>query len=281
MTQIFIVDDSISVRKALEITFKRHALSSLSAVSGEEALETLLNQPTSFDLLMVDVIMPGMSGLELCATLRQQARFQSVPVILMSGNVDDDIRQQARDAGATAVLRKPFSPDELIPMVEGLLPARGAAAPEPVAVAPDEPAQPDAAPAPVQPPAPAQLPEPAQPPGAAEARGEPSAPASRALDDAERLITHYQSGGRAEALALLNAENRLLGNVGQPLDPKLLTFAVYFVNTARVIGQQFMNEPLQTVTLRYLQRDLILHVHQDFTLLVLTRAEPDGGKVLN
>ncbi|WP_165795400.1 response regulator [Deinococcus koreensis] len=273
MAQIFIVDDSISVRKALEITFKRHALSSLSAVSGEEALETLQNQTTSFDLLMVDVIMPGMSGLELCATLRQQARFQSVPVILMSGNVDDDIRQQARDAGATAVLRKPFSPDELIPMVEGLLPARAEAAaparapaeevptptaPEPVALAPQEPARPEADP-----------------------RGQPGTPASRALEDAGRLISHYQSGGHAEALALLNAEHRLLGNVGQPLDPKLLTFAVYFVNTARVIGQQFMDDALQTVTLRYLQRDLILHVHPEFTLIVLTRAEAGGSKVLN
>ncbi|GHF36838.1 CheY-like chemotaxis protein [Deinococcus metalli] len=260
MPQIFIVDDSVSVRKALEITFKRHALTSHSAVSGEEALEALLNEPTSFDLLMVDVIMPGMSGLELCSTLRRQERFHSLPVILMSGNVDEEIRAQARDAGANAVLRKPFSQDELIPMVEGLLPGR---APAPDAQPAEVPAlQAAVAAAPV--PAPAAAPAPERPVG-----------------EAQRLIQHYHDSGRAEALALLDASHKLLGHQGRPLDPKLLSFASYFVNTARVIGHQFMAENLHTVTLRYQQRDVVLHVHADFTLVAVTRTERDAGKLLN
>lgn len=121
MPRIFIIDDSISVRKALEITFKKHAIESVSAVSAEQALELLQGTNARFDLIMADVIMPGMSGLELCSTLRQQARFQRVPIILMSGNIDEDIRNQAIEVGADGVLRKPFSPDELIPMVEELL----------------------------------------------------------------------------------------------------------------------------------------------------------------
>ncbi|WP_309572721.1 response regulator [Deinococcus sp.] len=292
MPQIFIVDDSISVRKALEITFKRHSLTSHSAVSGEEALEALLNEPSSFELLMVDVIMPGMSGLELCSTLRQQERFQSLPVILMSGNVDDDIRAQARDAGANAVLRKPFSQDELIPMVEGFLPGRapapdGSAAPislvqqvhtqrspeAPVLTAPikTEPSAPEPVSA-----APDSRPEDTAVPA------EPQADSPDRLEgDAQRLIRHYQSSDRAEALALLDASHKLLGHQGQPLDPKLLSFAAYFVNTARVIGHQFMAETLQTVTLRYQQRDVILHVHADFTLVVVTRAEQEPNKLLN
>ena len=76
-----------------------------------------------------------------------------MPVILMSGNVDDEIRMQARDAGANAVLRKPFSQDELIPMVEGLLPGRAestapeAAASQPQTVAPKPEATPTPTPA--------------------------------------------------------------------------------------------------------------------------------------
>lgn len=141
MPRIFIVDDSISVRKALEITFKRHELDSYSAVSAEAALEILQGTPTRFDLLMADVIMPGMSGLELCSALRQQPRFEHLPVILMSGNVDDGIRQQARLVGANGVLRKPFSPDELMPMVEQLL---GDAEPAAATVADAQAAAPDA-----------------------------------------------------------------------------------------------------------------------------------------
>lgn len=278
MPQIFIVDDSISVRKALEITFKRHSLTSHSAVSGEEALEALLNEHASFDLLMVDVIMPGMSGLELCTMLRQQERFQALPVILMSGNVDDEIRAQARDAGANAVLRKPFSQDELIPMVEGFLPGRAPAA-EDIAPAP----APDA-PVAHSVPAATSSAAPSEPvPVAAEdvtALPQPTVP-DRPEGEAQRLIRHYQSSERAEALALLDAGHRLLGHQGRPLDPKLLSFAAYFVNTARVIGHQFMAESLQTVTLRYQQRDVILHVHTDFTLVVVTRAEPEPNKLLN
>lgn len=279
MPQIFIVDDSISVRKALEITFKRHALTSHSAVSGEEALEALLNESTSFDLLMVDVIMPGMSGLELCSTLRQQERFQSMPVILMSGNVDDEIRMQARDAGANAVLRKPFSQDELIPMVEGLLPGRAestapeAAASQPQTVAPKPEAIPTPTPAAV-PEGSAGEPTPAPLPSAA-------AVAERPLGDAQRLIARYQSDPRAESLAMLDASHRLLGHQGRPLDPKLLSFAAYFVNTARVVGHQFMAESLQVITLRYQQREIVLHVHADFTLVVVTRSESEAGKLLN
>lgn len=277
MPQIFIVDDSISVRKALEITFKRHSLTSHSAISGEEALETLLNEPTSFDLLMVDVIMPGMSGLELCTTLRQQERFQSLPVILMSGNVDDEIRAQARDAGANAVLRKPFSQDELIPMVEGLLPGRAdASEPEPALIPAPAPVPTPVAAAPVAAPVATQT-----PPAAPDVTPPAAAAPERPMGDAQRLIKHYQDTGHAEALALLDASHKLLGHQGRPLDPKLLSFAAYFVNTARVIGHQFMGETLQTVTLRYQQRDVMLHVHADFTLVAVTRADPEPGKVLN
>lgn len=279
MPQIFIVDDSISVRKALEITFKRHALTSHSAVSGEEALEALQNESTTFDLLMVDVIMPGMSGLELCSTLRRQERFQSMPVILMSGNVDDEIRMQARDAGANAVLRKPFSQDELIPMVEGLLPGRApATTPEPAGPPPQvaAPAPAPATPVETAPPAPAAPdPEPAPTPPT------PAAAPERPVGGVQALIARYQADPHAEALALLDASHKLMGHQGRPLDPKLLSFAAYFVNTARVVGHQFMAESLQTVSLRFQQREIVLHVHADFTLIVVMRSGPDAGKLLN
>ena len=123
MPEILIVDDSVSVRKALEITFRNHALDSRSAASGEQALDMLDEAAATCDLLMVDVIMPGISGLELCSRLKADPRSAHLPVILMSGNVDDEVRAQARDAGASGVLRKPFRSEELITLVQGVLAA--------------------------------------------------------------------------------------------------------------------------------------------------------------
>ncbi|GGL79657.1 transcriptional regulator [Deinococcus aerolatus] len=244
MPQIFIVDDSISVRKALEITFKRHALDSFSAVSAEHALETLAGDP-HFDLLMADVIMPGMSGLELCSELRRDARFDHLPIVLMSGNVDDEIRRQAREVGANGVLRKPFSPDELIPLVEGLLRAAEdsmAAEPEPAA----EPAAPEAAPESV----PSQL---------------------------DRLVAEYRRRSDVEDLIVLDAHGQIMLAGGEPGSPgaaeRLPMYARHFVATASVIGQHLLGDALQSVTLRYAGREATFHPQDGHLVIALTRLD--------
>lgn len=239
MPQIFIVDDSISVRKALEITFKRHALDSFSAVSAEHALETLAGDP-HFDLLMADVIMPGMSGLELCSELRRDARFNHLPIVLMSGNVDDEIRRQAQEVGANGVLRKPFSPDELIPLVEGLLRAAEAGmAAEP------EPTQPEPA---VTEAAPSQL---------------------------DHLVSEYRRRSDVEDLIVLDAHGQIVLAGGEPGSPgaaeRLPMYARHFVATASVIGQHLLGDALQSVTLRYEGREATFHLQDGSLVIALTR----------
>ncbi|CAM3203291.1 response regulator [Deinococcus saxicola] len=249
MPQIFIVDDSISVRKALEITFKRHSLDSFSAISAEQALETLAGDP-HFDLMMADVIMPGMSGLDLCSELRRDARFDGRPIVLMSGNVDDDIRRQAREVGANGVLRKPFSPDELIPMVEGLLRAAEAA------TAPVEAATPEA----VQP-------EPVQPQPAAQT----------APSELERLVAEYRRRGDVEDLIVVDAQGQIVlpsGDAGTPgAAQRLPMYARHFVATASVIGQHLLGDELQAVTLRYAGREAIFHPLGGLLVIAVTRAD--------
>lgn len=251
MPQIFIVDDSISVRKALEITFKRHSLDSFSAVSAEHALETLAGDP-HFDLLMADVIMPGMSGLELCSELRRDARFDHLPIVLMSGNVDDEIRRQAREVGANGVLRKPFSPDELIPMVEGLLRAA-----EPAQNEPAQNAAPEAAPEAATPPAPA-------------------AAAPQVASALERLVADYRRRGDLEDLIVLDAQGQIVLSGGQPGTPgaaeRLPMYARHFVATASVIGQHLLGDELQAVTLRYAGREATFHPQDGYVVIALTRA---------
>ncbi len=109
MPKVLIVDDSLSVRRALERVLSAKDFEVVAARSGEEALERF--SAVSPDLTIADVIMPGIGGFELCRKLRE--RSPETPVILISGVGDAQIEQQARAVGAAAIIPKPFSPEDL------------------------------------------------------------------------------------------------------------------------------------------------------------------------
>ena len=124
MPQILIVDDSVSVRKALERILKSREVDVVAAKSAEDALETLGS--LSPDLIIADVIMPGLSGFELCETLKKQEVHKDTPVMLISGVVDGEVESKAQQVGAVGVVKKPFTPDDIFPKIEAAL---GAAQP--------------------------------------------------------------------------------------------------------------------------------------------------------
>lgn len=233
MPNILIVDDSISVRKALEITLRNHSMQSASAVSGEQAMEMLEAGEQHYDLLMVDVIMPGMSGLELCQNLKASDRFGHLPLILMSGNVDDDMRAEAREAHADGVLRKPFRSEELIPMVESVL-AQAKAAPKPEAtqhenVAPSS--EPDAE----------------------------TAIAYGDLDALNHLLQTYEDHPRVRDVVILDREGHPIKQTGNVLPENIQMFARFFTNTAGVLGKQMLGEDINDVSIRYGEHEMVIH----------------------
>ena len=117
--QLLIVDDSISVRKALERILSTRNFSSVSVGSAEEALETL--ESTEVKMVIADVIMPGMGGFELCQEIKTSQAYDHLPVLLISGIVDQEITDKALAAGATGIVQKPFTPDDLFPKIERAL----------------------------------------------------------------------------------------------------------------------------------------------------------------
>jgi DNA-binding response OmpR family regulator len=129
MTRILVVDDSLSVRKALEIILKPHSYDVRMADSGEAALDVLDEHKA--DLVIADVLMPGMSGFELCEQLMRDSERGGMPVILISGIVSDEEQTKARSVGAFGLVKKPFKADDLLPTVRAAL----ASKPEPVAAA--------------------------------------------------------------------------------------------------------------------------------------------------
>ena len=113
-----IVDDSISVRKALERILNTRDIVTLTAGSAEEAITVLPHSEA--EIVITDVVMPGMSGFDLCRHIKA-SDMAHLPVVLISGVVDDEVNAQAAKAGASMIVTKPFTPEELFPKLEAAL----------------------------------------------------------------------------------------------------------------------------------------------------------------
>jgi len=117
--RILVADDSVTIQKVVELTLSRENVELVQARSGDEAMRKA--REVKPDLMLIDHFMPGHSGQELCGAVRQDPQLKDVPIILMagvSGNVDE---AEARQAGATDVVIKPFESQVLIGKVKQLL----------------------------------------------------------------------------------------------------------------------------------------------------------------
>lgn len=106
--EILIVDDDPANRELLRRRLARAGYTSTSVESGEDALEILAKQ--RFDLIMLDLIMPGISGLETLEIIQSSARLRTIPVIMISAADDVDMMVQCVLHGAEDYISKPFNP---------------------------------------------------------------------------------------------------------------------------------------------------------------------------
>lgn len=132
MPKILIADDSIAVRKVAERLLTEAGMGVTLAANGSEALAMLAKDRP--DLIVSDVIMPDKSGYEVCAFIRGQEHLADLPVLLISGIVNDEVSRQAESCKADGVLKKPFQGSSLKDRVLELLtkrPQKAAPVPEP------------------------------------------------------------------------------------------------------------------------------------------------------
>ena len=110
--QILVVDDETDVRDLFQQRFRREirsgALSFNFAFSGEEALKFLRARPSEVLLILSDINMPGMSGLELLGHVREEGHMPPTTMMMITAYGDDDSRQEALGLGATDFLTKPL-----------------------------------------------------------------------------------------------------------------------------------------------------------------------------
>lgn len=115
------VDDSATMRKMVSFTLKSVGFDVLEASDGVEALRLL--QGRTVDLVISDVNMPNMDGLELTRQLRLKLDFRRTPILLLTTESDPQKKNLGRAAGATGWIVKPFNQDQLLAVVSKVLPS--------------------------------------------------------------------------------------------------------------------------------------------------------------
>ena len=121
--QALIVDDSSVMRKIVERSLRQAGVDSLivlEAGSGVEGLEVLKSRRV--DLILSDINMPAMDGLEFVRQLRQRQLAEGVPVVMITTESSEEHVKQAIEAGAIGYIRKPFTADQVKQKVLPLLP---------------------------------------------------------------------------------------------------------------------------------------------------------------
>ncbi len=119
MPLILTVDDSPSMRKMVSFTLTAAGYQVVEAVDGVDAFEKA--QAQSFDLVLTDQNMPRLDGLGLTRKLREHPQFKSVPILMLTTESSDLMKQAGRAAGATGWLVKPFDPARLIEVVKKVI----------------------------------------------------------------------------------------------------------------------------------------------------------------
>lgn len=114
--RILIIDDEPQIGRALRLILSAHGFDVHVATTGEEGLD--LAATTAPDVVVLDLMLPGMSGLDVCAELR---RWSKAPILVLSAKGDERDKVQALDLGADDYLTKPFGTEELTARLRALL----------------------------------------------------------------------------------------------------------------------------------------------------------------
>lgn len=116
---ILTADDSASIRQMVNFTLKGAGFDVIEAVDGKDALNKL--NGTSIHMLISDVNMPNMDGIELVRQVRKNSAYRFIPIIMLTTESQAEKKQEGKSAGATGWIVKPFKPEQLLAVVKKVL----------------------------------------------------------------------------------------------------------------------------------------------------------------
>ncbi len=116
MERVLAIDDNPQIQKLVMVNLQARDYIVQTASSGEEAMD--LFKMNQFDLILLDLILPGISGIDVCKWIRQQSE---IPIIVLSAHGDEELKIRALDAGADDYITKPFSQGEMLARVRAVI----------------------------------------------------------------------------------------------------------------------------------------------------------------
>ena len=118
--RILLVDDEPSIVKMVGKRLEVEGFEVLIAMDGQDGLDKARSQ--SPDLIVLDLMLPKLNGYEICTMLKQDARYQKIPVVLFTAKAQEKDEKLGMECGANGYVRKPFRAQELLEKIRGLLP---------------------------------------------------------------------------------------------------------------------------------------------------------------
>lgn len=115
---ILVVDDSAYVRRMIRFALPSQSFTIVEAGDGVDALKCFENR--TIDLLITDLKMPNMDGFALIRELRNRSGLEYLPIIMLTGESDEKSRQEAREAGVSAFIVKPFVPEQIFGLIQSI-----------------------------------------------------------------------------------------------------------------------------------------------------------------
>src|SRR5438477_3280073 len=118
MERVLIVDDDPDIQRLVSYNLHQAGFQVATASTGRTALETVQKQPP--DLIILDLMLPDVDGMEVCRTLRQRDNSRRIPIIMLTARSEEIDRVVGFELGADDYVMKPFSPRELVLRVKSI-----------------------------------------------------------------------------------------------------------------------------------------------------------------
>jgi len=116
---IMIIDDSTSLRQVVNITLKGAGYDVIEASDGNDAIGKLDGK--KINLIISDVNMPGLNGIDMVKKIKQMAQYKFTPIIMLTTESHDNMKQAGKEAGVKAWMVKPFNPNQMLDAVSKLI----------------------------------------------------------------------------------------------------------------------------------------------------------------
>lgn len=118
-TKILIIEDEFAIREMLTFVLEQHEYTVFATESFDHANDILIKDIP--DLILLDWMLPGMSGIQIAKHLKQSEAYKSIPIIMLTAKSEEDDKIQGLEVGADDYITKPFSPKELVARIKAVL----------------------------------------------------------------------------------------------------------------------------------------------------------------